>query len=279
MPKRLLFLLLLLAPAALPAAALCDHPLKDTEVPARFETLAGNQLALEFGRRPQRFHDLRVTPVGRDMLRVEAMAVVRRPGETQADDMFVTGWISRCQGTLLIHNNTWLADGSLDAPRFRPDQLPGHGVVLGPKDAPVQIIAFVDSRCAQCHLLIEYGRSLAAVGRMRLELRQVAMLEPVDQALADTRLPESPLIAANHARISTGDYLDLLSGMGADATIAATAPAYKTARAMVVANTRTARQLLHLRTTPGVLVRDGGSHGGYRLTGHWEMNRLFQPDL
>ena len=258
--------------------AFCANPLPDAAIAGQFQRLAMKQLLLEFGDSHTRIYDIAHSPVGPDLVRVSAYAHYRTPGNEETNTHYITGWISRCQGTLIFRGNTWLADGTLSAPRYTLAQLPGTGLALGTPRAKLHVIAYVDSRCSQCHRLIEYAKPRAARGELYIELRQIAFLEPPDQAVADTRMALTRF-ASDHPRVSDTDYLQMLSGLPSDAAGDKSSPAFRRALSMINTNTATARNVLHLTTTPGVLLRDDSARSGYRLTGYWEMNRLFQPDL
>ncbi len=270
---------LVLGPGLVSAQPLCPDPVAETQVDAHFRRIALKQMRLEFGRDHLRVYGTSHSPVGRDMIRVEAYADFRKPGRADLSTMRLTGWVSRCQGTVIVRGNTWLADGTLDVPRYGGSDLPGSGIVLGPDSAPTHVIAFVDSRCPQCHRLIAYGRELAEQGEMRLELRQIAFLETPEEAVHDTRLSETELIQGQTAQTDTPDYLDMLGGLHNESDLDKGSEHFARATTLIETNTLTARKILHLTATPGVLLLDDKSNGGYRLTSYWEMNRLFQPDL
>ncbi len=261
------------------AEGVCDHPLQDARIATQFERLATKQLALEFGdRQPIRVNGIRYHDVGTDLIRVEATAEYRKPGQAEPSTSYITGWLSRCSGTLILRGNTWLADGTLAAPRFTTGQLLGRGIVLGEPGAAIHVLAFVDSRCSQCHRLIGYARRLVEQGKMQIELRQVAYLEKEQEAVLDTRLPETPLIVVADAPYSDGDYLEMLSEFNNEEPLDEQRDAYRRALDLIGENTRTARDVLHITTVPGVLILEADKKA-YRLTSYWEMNRLFQPDL
>lgn len=272
-----LFFLVLSANAA--ADSLCPSPLAEAELGGHFSRLASQQLLLDFG--PGSVKSIEVVEtalVSPDLWRVTAKAVYRKPGREDASERHITGWVSRCHGTAVVGNNTWLANGKLAAPRFNAADLAGDGVWLGREDAPMKVIAFVDSRCSQCHRLISYARQLVAEGKLRIQLRQVAYLEEPQQAVQDTRLPETAMVKGKRARVATEDYLDMLAVFNNDEPLDRDTAAYEKALDLIHTNTRTAKERLQVDNVPGVL-RYEPEYQAYRVTGYWEMNRLFQPDL
>jgi hypothetical protein len=275
----LLLCLFLFSPLPSLADSFCEQPLTDDAIPAHFKKLARKQLILEFGDTDLKIGELIHSPVGRDMVRVEGYATFRKPARVDRTSLHLTGWISRCRGTVIVRGNTWLADGRLDTPRYTLKQLPGKGISLGKPDAPTRVIAYVDSRCPQCHRLLDYARELTKDGKMHIEIRQVAFLETHPEAVIDTRLLETSLVTGKKAaKTNDNDYLDMLSGLLNDSRVDERSAAFRRALDIIELNTRTARNILHLTSTPGVLVQDEPKLG-YRMTGYWEMNRLFQPDL
>lgn len=276
---RLLAGIFSLIPLAAGAAPVCDKPITDDAVASHFERLALKQLRLEFGdKHPITINEVRHTPVGTDLIRVEASADYVKPGQAEASTSYLTGWITRCQGTLVLRNGTWLADGTLAAPRFKHEELPGRGLVLGDAKAPLKVLAFVDSRCSQCHRLITYARKLVKAGELQIELRQVAYLESETDAVRDTRISETPLVDAQGARFDETEYLEMLYEFNNDEPLDRSSPMYAKGLALIQTNTGTARDLLQISNVPGVLVYES-EHKAYRKAGYWEMNRLFQPDL
>lgn len=253
----------------------CDRPLAAAAVYGQFERLALEQLRLEFGaQKDMAVQAERAEPVGVDLFRVDAWAQYRKPGSAAATRSFISGWVSRCTGTVIVRDHTWLADGTLAAPRYTRDQLPGRGITLGRADAPLRVVAYVDSRCSQCHRLIAYARELVKQGKLYIELRQVAYLETAQQAVKDTRLGESGLVVAGKAW-DIEAYVDMLAEFNNEAAIDEAAPGYKKALELVETNTRSAREILHITTVPGVLVFEANT-AQYRIAGFWEMNRMFQ---
>lgn len=261
------------------AKGFCDHPIQDEQINAHFEKLALKQMALEFGSEGLELYGTQHENVGPDLVRVEAFLKFRKPGRVDFTTMRIKGWISRCMGTLIIQGNTWLADGTLAVPRYTPEELQGKGLILGKPDAPTRIIAFVDSRCPQCHKLIGYARELIKDGKIRIELRQTAFLEPAEEAIKDTRLFETRVVMKGKPIVDDADYLEMLGEFNSDADVDVNSTEYKQGLSIINANTKTARDVLHLTTVPGVLLMDDAKMGAYRLTSYWEMNRLFQPDL
>lgn len=275
----------LLGMSAAAAASLCPHSVAEHAIPGLFMKLASKQLHLEFGDPHASLSQLSQHTVDRDLVRVSAYARYHLPGRADTTDRYITGWLSRCTGTLVLNGNTWLADGTLAVPRYARSALPGGGLSLGRKDAPVQVIAYVDSRCPNCHRLIAYAKPAIASGRLHLELRQIAFLETPQQAIEDTQLTKTRFALPPHAGkpgsppVSDKDYLSMLSGIPDGSPVDTHTAAYRRALAFIDTNTRTARHLLHFTVTPGVLVSDKDHGGRYRIVGYWEMNRLFQPNL
>lgn len=268
-----------------PTTLQCSHPVAERDIPALFLRLASKQLKLEFGDAHATLSDLTRHRVDGDLERISAYARYHLPGRSDLTTRYITGWLSRCTGTLVMRGNTWLADGTLSVPRYALADLPGRGLSLGRKDAPVQVIAYVDSRCPNCHRLIAYAKPAIASGRLHLELRQIAFLETPEQAIDDTQLTDTRFAqppgsaAGKKPAVSDSAYLDMLSGIPDGTPVDTHTAAYRRALALIETNTHTARHLLHFTVTPGVLVREPAHGGRYRIVGYWEMNRLFQPDL
>ena len=261
------------------AGNFCSQPMVDNKIDKHFEVLALKQMALEFGEGELELSGTEHYPVGPDLVRVESFLKFRKPGRVSLSTMRVKGWISRCQATLIIRGNTWLADGTLVVERYQKSDLPGDGFIFGDKTATIHVVVFVDSRCPQCHRLISYMRELVKDGKMYIELRQTAFLETAAEAVKDSQLHLTDKFSFTNQAISQAEYVELLGGFSSDDTVDVNSQAYKNALAMVEENTRTARQILHLTSVPGVLVLDDKEKKAYRLTSFWEMNRLFQPDL
>lgn len=282
MTRRLFAVLILSGYLPLPVFAaekICARPLAQQTAPAHFIRLARLQMALEYGTAPVAISKVQLHPVDRDIVRVDAFVQVtgKDPGKTPP--FWISGWLSRCQGTLILRGNTWLADGRLVTPRYTAQQLPGRGLVLGKDTAPLSVIAFVDSRCPHCHRLIGYARELVKTGTLRIELRQVAYLETPVEAVQDVRLYETLLFNTRPGGLGAEDYLNMLSELNSTLPADTRAPDYEKALALIQTNTATARDVLHVSAVPAVLVLDKITTGEYRLTGLAEMNRLFQPEL
>lgn len=265
--------------SAIAAENICAHPLLDNAAPAQFSRLARLQMALEYGTATVDIRKVELHPVDRDVVRVDAFLQVTKADAGTPASFWITGWLSRCQGTLIVRGNTWLADGSLVTPRFTVQQLPGRGLVLGKAGAPLNVIAFVDSRCPHCHRLIGYARDLLQQGVIRIEFRQVAYLETAVEAVKDARLYETELFKTRPGALTAEDYLDMLGELNSSLEVDVHAPDYEKALALIQTNTGTVRDVLHVSAVPAVLVLDKKASGEYRLAGLAEMNRLFQPDL
>jgi len=257
----------------------CDKPIADENINAYFEVLALKQMALEFGQDSLILSGTQHYPVGPDLLRVESFLKFRKLGREDLSTIRIKGWVSRCRGTLIIRGNTWLQDGTLAVQRFEKNDLPGDGFVFGDKSAAIHVIAYVDSRCPQCHRLISYMRELTKDKKMYIELRQTAFLESASEAVKDTQLHLTEKFNKNRQVVSQWDYVEMLGGFSSEDNVNMDTLAYKKALMMIEENTRTARQILHIRSVPGVLILDDKKNNAYRLTSFWEMNRLFQPDL
>jgi hypothetical protein len=257
----------------------CDQLISDKTINTRFEKLALKQMALEFGQEDLVLSGTQQYSVGTDLVRVESFLKFRKPGRENLSTMRIKGWISRCRGTLIIRGNTWLQDGTLAVQRYRKSDLPGDGFIFGDKNAPAHVIAYVDSRCPECHRLISYMRELVKDKKMYIELRQTAFLETAREAVQDTQLQLTRKFDNGEHAISEQDYIEMLGGFNSDDVIDTNTQEYKKAVMMIEKNTRTARHILHITSVPGVLVMDDKKNNAYRLTSFWEMNRLFQPDL
>ena len=279
--------------------SLCAAPFSEQQIVEVFAKNAANQIRLEFGDQYLQVTHVEQRSAAVDLVRVEADVQYRRPGVKGPSKMHIVGWVSRCAGTTIVRGNTWLAEGTLSVTRYADADLPGKGVFLGDPAAPVHVIAFIDSRCPNCHRLISYATELAQKGAIYIELRQVAYLEDIHEALADTRLFETALALGEGAALTNDKYLELVGGLVSEAPVDRKVKGYATAKSLLEENTRVAREVLHLQAVPGVLIKESqtlvspqpGSaqqnlrqHGAqtkaqYRLMGHWEMNRLMQPDL
>lgn len=258
--------------------AMCAQPVQLVDAPKHFVRLARKQLALEYGNASVDLQNVHAHPVGGDLFRVDAQLSVTKPDQDIAAASWLTGWLSRCAGTLVLRGNTWLADGTLVTPRYTRKQLPGNGLVMGRGDAPLQAIVFVDSRCPHCHRLIAYARDLLLKDAIQIEFRQVAYLETAIEAAKDTRIHESSLFR-DAAALRPDAYLDMLGEFNNTADVDVDAPTYEKGLALIQTNTSTARDILHVTSVPAVLVLDHKKTGEYRLVGLTEMNRLFQPEL
>ena len=261
------------------AENICPQPLTDQDAPAHFTRLARLQMAMEYGTAAVEIRKVQMHSVDRDVVRADAFVQVTKTGFVNAASFWITGWLSRCQGTLIVRGNTWLADGRLITPRYSAQQLPGRGLVLGKENAPLHVIAFVDSRCPHCHRLIAYARDLLKLGAIRIEFRQVAYLETAVEAVKDARVYETSLFNTRPAALGVDDYLDMLGDLNSTLDVDTNAPDYEKALTLIQANTTTARDILHVSAVPAVLILDKKETGEYRLAGLAEMNRLFQPDL
>ena len=269
----------------------CARPIAEKDITVFFERSARLQLKLEFGDGPIKISRLKPMKVGPSLVRVDGQATLRKPGREDQTEKRITGWVERCQGVVIIRGNTWLTDGTLVVPRYSREQLHGRGLVLGKPEAPLHLIAFVDSRCPHCHRLMSYAVQLVESGKIYIEVRQTAFLESVKEALQDTRLLEASLIRkesggkesggveASVVETSDADYFEMLSGLSNDEEIPVTAAGYDKAVNLLKQNTKTARNVLGITNVPALLVLDNKKDGLYRLAGYWEMNRLLQPDL
>jgi len=272
----------------------CARPIAEKDITVFFERSAKLQLKLEFGDGPIKISRLKPMKVGPSLVRVDGQATLRKPGREDQTEKRITGWVERCQGVVIIRGNTWLADGTLSVPRYTREQLHGRGLVLGKPEAPLHLIAFVDSRCPHCHRLMGYAFQLVESGKVYIEVRQTAFLETAKEALQDTRLHETSLIKrvtskdggkensdakTSVVETSDADYFEMLSGLSNDENIPVTAPGFDKALSLLKKNTKTARDVLGITNVPALLVLDNKKDGRYRLAGYWEMNRLLQPGL
>lgn len=255
----------------------CTKPLTDAQVKQQFNQLARKQLSLDFGAEVN-LDQMQVFAVSPALARVDASVRFRKPGKTQIEQDNIAGWISRCDGTVIINNHTWLRNGRLKVPSYQKTQLAGRGIVLGRAQAPIKLIAFVDSRCPHCHHLIEYAKKLIDAGELQIEYRQVAYLENTGDAVADTQLHETALVNVAGAKVDSAPYIEMLGGANASENVDQKNPAFVRAVALIEENSHVARKILGFSTVPGVLIYDSNLKG-YRKTSYWEMNRLFQPDL
>ncbi len=259
----------------------CSAPLSDKDIPVQFERLARKQLELEYGQEKFLISRIEVKHVDRVLSRIEARVQVSKKADAEEGGalFWVRGWMNRCDGTLIFRGNTWLADGSLESPRYSLKQLPGAGIIYGEKNAPLKVIAFVDSRCPHCHRLIAYARELLKKGELQIEVRQVAYLETAVEAVKDTRFHETTAVQSGSGALGGEAYLDMLSEFNNTMEIDTSTENYERGLALIQTNTQTARDVLHVTTVPSVLVLDRPKTGEYRLTSLAELNRLFQPDL
>ncbi|WP_455219085.1 thioredoxin domain-containing protein [Kaarinaea lacus] len=275
------FLILMLAGSSVLAGqnqqvGLCAQPLSDQVVIDVFKKNTLKQLALEFGENGLFVYDIEHFAVDQVLSRVEAYAKYPRPGQKSLSTMRVEAWVSRCQGTTIIRGNSWLADGTLVVPRYAAKDLVGEGLGWGDPNAPMRFIVYLDSRCPHCHRLISYAKKLVDAGKVFLDIRQVAYLEEIDEAITDTRLLETSLILNGVKKITDDEYLDLLSGFPNEAEIEMKGAAYDQARVFLQSNTKTARDLLHIITVPAVFIQEREHNNHYRQMGYWEINRIFQ---
>ncbi|NOZ54407.1 MAG: thioredoxin domain-containing protein [Gammaproteobacteria bacterium] len=257
----------------------CDNLLDEGEVASLFKQNVLRQLALEFGESGLFVYELQQSPVDAVITRLEAYAKYKKLGQTGLATLRVKGWVSRCEGTTMIRDNTWLADGTLVTQRYMPEQLPGKGVQLGDKNAATHVMVFVDSRCPHCHRLLSYANALIEQGKIFLEIRQVAYLETVEEALQDTRLFDTALIDPHNSTLSISDYVEMLAGFNSERAVKVKNQRYATAKTLIETNTKTAQEVLHIISVPSVLIRELKAKNQYRRTSYWEMNRIFQPDL
>lgn len=279
MRSEVFVLILFLWSSAVAAESVCSAPLADAVIPAQFSRLARLQLTLEYGAAGLDIQKVHAHAIDRALVRVEAQVQVRKTLPDNAATFWISGFVDRCTGTLLLRGNAWLADGTLVTSRYTREQLPGRGIVLGNANAPLHVIAFVDSRCPHCHRLIGYARELLKKNAVYIELRQVAYLETAVDAIKDTRLHETTLFTDGAHAASADSYLEALGELNSTLDVDTSDPLYEKGLALIQTNTQTARDVLHVSSVPAVLVLDRPQTGEYRLVGLNEMNRLFQPDL
>ena len=282
--RAILLAALLLSIESIAAEELCTHPIAEKDTTVFFERSARLQLQLEFGGNPFFISKIKSMKVGPTLVRVDGLAKIRKLGSENLSEKRITGWVERCQGVVIIRGNTWLADGTLVAPRYSREQLHGRGLVMGKQEAKLHLIAYVDSRCPHCHRLMSYVVQLVESGKITIEIRQTAFLESTKEALQDTRLPETSLVRTYENKITYGDvkttdadYFEMLSGDPNESKIATDMPGYENALSLLEQNTLTARKILGITQVPALLVLDNKENGLYRLAGYWEMNRLLQP--
>ena len=261
---------------------LCDKPASDDRIKEIFKQNALKQLALDFGDSKKFIFDVEVAPIDSVMVRVEAYAKYPRPGQKQGKIDFATmrlrAWVSRCQGTTIIQGNSWLADGTLIVDRYSTSQLAGKGLLWGDPNATQRFIVFVDSRCQHCHRLLSYAASLVNSGKVFFDIRQVAYLESVDQALKDSGLAQSSLVVSDNPNVSNDELLERLTGLTGDESTTTNSQAYHAAKVIVETNTAIAQKKLHIITVPGVYLQEKDHDDQYRALGHWEINRIFHAD-
>jgi len=263
-------------------ASLCDNPASDDSIKEIFKQNAMKQLALDFGDGKKFIFDIEIVPIDTVMVRVESYAKYPRPGLKQGQLDYATmrlrAWVSRCQGTTIIQGNSWLADGTLVVNRYSAEQLTGKGLLWGNPNAVQRFIVFVDSRCQHCHRLLSYAAKLVDSGKVFLDIRQVAYLETVEQALKDSGLGESGLVVSKNPGVSNEELLDRLSGLTGDESSITNSQAHKDAKTIIEANTEIAQKKLHIITVPGVYLQEKNYNDQYRALGHWEINRIFHSD-
>jgi ribosomal protein S14 len=256
----------------------CNKSLAESKIKALFVNALNNQIVLEFGKKPIDIYQIKQKLIGNDLVRVDSFFDYKKPGEESPSTKNITAFLSRCEGTTIIRGNSWLADGSLVVPRYQSREISGRGLILGVKNAPRKIIVYVDSRCPHCHRLIAYARELAKKGLLRIDIRQIALLETTAESLADSMLSESRLVLGKESSIPDSDYLDMISGFSNKSKIRTETKGYKQAYSLIKQNTKTAQEVLYITSVPMVLIQEGDDEL-YRTMGYWEMNRLFQPDL
>ena len=272
-------LVMLLQPVVVSATStksLCTTPLSDQAVAEVFRQNALKQLALEFGDSGLFVYEIEQTPVDEVVVRIESFAKYPKPGVKDLATMRLKGWVSRCHGTTIIRGNTWLADGTLSVNRYAAKDLKGKGLQWGNPDAPQRFIVYLDSRCPHCHRLIAYAKKLVEDGKVFLDIRQVAYLESVEEAISDTRLSETVLSLADNVTVSDQEYLEMLSGFANENLVKGKGKGFVNAKKLIQANTATAQKILHIITVPGVLIQEKEHHNQYRQIGYWETNRIFQ---
>jgi len=261
------------------ATVVCGSLLNEEVIASLFKKNVLRQLALEFGEAGLFVYDVQQSPVDNIVVRVEAYAKYKKLGQKDLATLRVKGWVNRCGGTTIVRDNTWLADGTLVTQRFTLEQLHGKGAKVGNPNAAMHVIIFVDSRCPHCHRLLSYAKPLIEQGNIFLEIRQVAYLESVEEALQDTRLFDTALIDPHNPPLSIDDYIEMLAGFNSDSVVKDKNPPYVSAKNLIETNTKTAKEILHIISVPGVLIREPMAKSLYRRASYWEMNRIFQPDL
>jgi len=259
---------------------LCTRPFTDQQLTAVFKQNALKQLALDYGDSKKYIFDLELYPIDPELVRIDAYAKYPNPNPGQKDyiSLRIMGWVSRCQGTTIMQGNSWLADGTLIVNRFAASQLPGRGLSWGNPAAPLHFIVFVDSRCPHCHRLISYAAKFVASGQYFIEVRQVAYLESVDEALKESGLAQSSLIIKSDPTVSDEELLERLSGMTGEEAALPDNQASDEARSIVKTNTATAQKILHILTVPGVLIQEKQHNNQYRAAGRREINRYFHAE-
>lgn len=279
-PRLLVFFLCLgsFQVIASPNVEFCRKPLPENKIKELFVNALNKQITLEFGAKPINTYQIKQNLVGHDLVRIDSLLNYNRFGKESQSTMKITAYLSRCEGTAIIRGNSWFADGRLIVPRYRSGDIPGRGLILGVKNAPRNIIVFVDSRCPHCHRLIGYARALAGKGLLRIDIRQVALLETTNESLVDTKLAETGLVLGKESSVADSDYLDMISGLSNETPIRTETKGYKQAYSLIQQNTKTAQEVLYMTAVPMVLIQEGDD-GQYRTMGYWEMNRLFQPGL
>ncbi len=255
---------------------ICEQPLSDKALLKVFKQNALNQLALEFGEGGLFIYEIESHPIDSVLVRMDAYAKYPKPGQKDLATMRIKAWVSRCQGTTIVRGNTWLVDGKLVVPRYSASELTGKGLHWGNPDAKQRYIVYLDSRCPHCHRLISYAKKLVESGKVFIDIRQVAFLEEVDEAITDTRLMQTSLIKRTGGKITDEEYLEMVGGFPNEVAIELKGGDYEKAVQLVQSNTRIAREVLHIITVPGVFVQEPLHNNQYRQMGYWELNRIFQ---
>ena len=255
---------------------LCGNPLGKKELIKVFKQNALNQLALEFGNAGNFVYDISMFQIDNVLTEVQAYARYPKPGQKDLARMRLKAWVSRCNGTTIIRENAWLADGTLKVLRYDEKELKGRGLLWGRRDAPMRFIVYLDSRCPHCHRLIEYAKKLVKQGKVLLDLRQVAYLEKKEEAIQDTQLSGTSLLLNKDASVDDETYLEMLGGDNSVDDVETNSREYQEALKLITQNTETAEKVLHIVTVPGVLVQEKKYNNQYRKMGYWEINRIFQ---